>query len=171
MHTLVSKTWNRDYRTDKIMSILCALNRSGKVEITYFKEKLNMVSYYLRKGKPQPVNEDDEWDKIEITYNGIVAIRIIEVRVPFFSSKLIFDGRFFDEDFTESEIQQILDALKDVDILIYREYLSKKMKVYLSFLILLYAFFALHVIIIGSYLISILPFGCILILLWFLLHK
>jgi hypothetical protein len=108
---------------------------------------------------------------IEITYNGIVAIRIIEVRVPFFSSKLLFDGHFFDEDFTESETQQILDALRSVGILIYREYLSKKMKVYLSFLILLYASFSLHVIIMGSYLISILPLGCILILLWFLLHK
>jgi hypothetical protein len=130
-----------------------------------------MVSYYVRKGRPQPVNEDDEWDMIEITYNGIVAIRIIEVRVPFFSSKLLFDGHFFDEDFTESETQQILDALRSVGILIYREYLSKKMKVYLSFLILLYASFSLHVIIMGSYLISILPFSCILILLWFLLHK
>lgn len=171
MTTLISNAWNRDNRTEKIREILPVFNLFGKVELVYFKEKSTILSYYLWKGNPQPVNEDDDWNHVKITLNGKLIIEFIELLPHFFSSKPVFEGHFFDEHFTESEIQQILDAFKNIEIITYKEYLSRKRKFILYFSIVIYALFAFHVLILGNYGLSILLLCCILILLWFLFRR
>jgi hypothetical protein len=171
MNTMVSKTWNRDTRAGKIESILLMLNRSGKAEITYFKEKSNIVSYYLWRGNPQPVKKDDDWNVAKITYDGKLALEFIELWVPPFAATPEFEGHFFDEHFSESETHYILDALKSVELITYREFLSRKKKVFLSFVIVFYVLFTLHVLRLGSYFFSIVLLSCVFLAACLLFHK
>ena len=78
---LISRTWKRSNRSEKIEGILKVLNRSGTAEAKYFKGRSNVISYYLWKEKPQPVNEDDEWNYVRITYQEKVALELLELRV------------------------------------------------------------------------------------------
>ena len=148
---LISRTWKRSNRSEKIEGILKVLNRSGTAEAKYFKGRSNVISYYLWKGKPQPVNEDDEWNYVRITYQEKVALELLELRVHLINSTPEFGGHFFDEHFTEQENQHIIDALNGAGIITLRASLTKGRKLLLSFTIVFLLFAALVFLIGGHY--------------------
>ena len=166
MNSLVCETWNRNTRADIMESILSALNHSGTTEIAYFKEKSNILSYYLWRGHPQPVGKDDEWNLARITYNGVLAVEFIELRVHLLKATPVFGGRVFHEQFSESEIQQIQNALENAHIFTYQEHLSGKKKLFLSCVMVFYTLFALHTILMGNYGLSIIHFCCVFLAAW-----
>ncbi|MGD2250003.1 MAG: hypothetical protein PVF58_16480 [Candidatus Methanofastidiosia archaeon] len=168
---LASSTWNKSNRSEKIESILTALNSTGTAEVEYFKCKTDIISYYLWKKDPQPISEDDEWNYAKITYQGKVALDFLELRVYLFKSTPEFGGHFFDEHFTESENQCIINALNDAEIITYRASLTKGKKLFLLFGIMLGLFGTLYWLIDGNYLISVLLLCGTLCLIWLLLLK
>ncbi|KYK37456.1 MAG: hypothetical protein AYK19_21480 [Theionarchaea archaeon DG-70-1] len=115
MKHIVVQDWNKYNRSDRIKSIVAALKRSGKTEVEYFKGRLYLARLLLGKGHPKHVNKDDNWNQVRITYEGKIAINI-------FDSDFGPDGYFFDENFSEDEIQQINNAFADADVSIQKGY-------------------------------------------------
>ncbi len=118
MKHIVTRTWDKYNRTDRIRSILEILNRSGKTEAKYFKGRAYLATLFLGRGHPTPVHEDDNWNYVRIAYQGKAAIEI-------FDSKLGPEGYFFDESFTEAENQQIKNAFSEAEFFTWQDYISK----------------------------------------------
>lgn len=112
------QNWNRNNRSERVDSIVKALNRSGKAEATYLKGRLFLARFFLGKGHPIPVHEDDNWNHVNITYQGKNALEISD-------SDYGPEGQFFDENFTEGETQQIENAFADAEVVIQKIYLSR----------------------------------------------
>lgn len=118
MKHIVVQDWNKYNRSDRIRSIVAALERSGKTGVEYFKGRLYLARFLLGKGHPKHVNKDDNWNQVKVTYEGRVAINI-------FDSDFGPDGCFFDEDFSEDEIQQIKNATADAKVSIQKVYMLR----------------------------------------------
>lgn len=119
MEHIVSRNWNRPNRSERIKSIVAALNRPGAAEAEYFRGRSYLTWLLLGKGHPTPVNEDNEWNQVTISCQGKDAIEI-------FDQKGGPDGRFFDENFTEDEKRRIINALAEIDIFTWQDYISRR---------------------------------------------
>ena len=118
MEHIVARTWNRYNRSSRIESILTTLNRTGKAEVKYFKGRSYLAQSFLGRGNQEQVNENNTWNQVRITYQGKDAVEI-------FDSRLGPDGRIFTEHFTEDENKHIRNALGDVQIFTWQDYLSQ----------------------------------------------
>ncbi|MBU7019217.1 MAG: hypothetical protein HXS44_17035 [Theionarchaea archaeon] len=115
MRHIVVKDWNRENRLRRVKKIIQALNISGRAEAEYFKGRRLLARLLLGKGHSPHLNEEDNWNCVKITYEGKEAIEI-------FDSDYGTDGRFYDENFTEPEVQQIENAFSDSEVFIRKMY-------------------------------------------------
>ena len=166
MDHIVARNWNRHNRSSRIESILTALNLTGQSEAKYFKGRSYIAALLLGKGHPEEVNESETWNQVRITYQGKDAVEI-------FDSKLGPEGRIFTEEFTEDENNQIKNALNDVEICTWQDYLSKNRmtKPLYVCLVLLGVLLALDNIISGDFIGLFLGLGIALTSLYPLLRK
>ena len=165
MH-IVTRTWNKTNRSDRIRKILEVLNRSGKTEGEYFKQRAYLATLFLGRGHPIPVDEDDNWNCVRISYQEKVAIEI-------FDSKLGPEGYFFNERFTESENQQIKAAFSEAAFFTWQDYISKNKytRPLLVLLILVAALGAVRGCTSGN-LVNVIAFsGLAVFFLWYLLRR
>lgn len=172
MKHIVSPRWNRSNRSERIRSIVAALNQFGRAEVGYAKGRSYIAKLFLGKGHPQPVDEDDEWNHMRITYQGKDALKIFDSRLGPFRSKCLFDGYFFDEHFTEGETQKIEDVLADAEIFTWQAYASKEGFRLVWLIVVVWGLFSIfYGCIRGDFVFSILSLGYTLICLWLLLRK
>jgi hypothetical protein len=118
MDHIAARNWKRYNRSLRIESILTALNRSGQAEAKYFRGRSYLATLLLGRGDLEEMNESSKWNHVRITYQGKDAVEI-------FDSRLGPDGCIFTEDFTEDENTQIRNALGDVQIYSWQDYLSQ----------------------------------------------
>lgn len=116
MKLIGTRKWNRHNRSERINSILAALNCSGQARAEYFKGRSYLAMLFFGRGHPKSVNKD-EWNQVKVTYEGKDAFEI-------FFSRLGSDGRFFDEHFTEAENQHIRNAFTSAEISIQETYMQ-----------------------------------------------
>ncbi|MGD2250452.1 MAG: hypothetical protein PVF58_18810 [Candidatus Methanofastidiosia archaeon] len=109
--------WYRDNRSQRLENILDALSQLGEVKVEHFKGRL-FVFRHLFGRKRTPSNKNENWNLVRIIYEGKHAIEILD-------SDFGCDGRFFDENFTESEIQEIKNTLKDAKVFFQKRYFLK----------------------------------------------
>lgn len=142
------------------------LNRYGKPEVQYFKQRAYLAALFLGRGHPIPVNENDNWNSVRITYKGKVAIEI-------FDSILGPEGYFFNERFTESENQQIKTAFSETGFFTRQDYISKNKytRPLLVLLVLVATLGAARGFIFGNLLNVITFSGLTVFFLWYLLRK
>lgn len=119
MKHIVMWDWDRHNLPEKIKSILWILNCSGQTKVEYFKGRPYFAARVLGRGHPTPVHEDDEWNHVRVTYQGKDALEI-------FNSRFGASVRFFGENFTEAETQQIIKAFAIVEGAAWEPYLSKR---------------------------------------------
>jgi hypothetical protein len=118
MKHVVSRTWNKNTRSEKIKYVVRALSSSGHTEAEYFKGRSYLTTIFLGKGQPTSVEESDNWNQVKISYRGKDAVEV-------FDSPLGPDGLFFDENFTESEVNKIESILLDNEIVPWQGYISR----------------------------------------------
>lgn len=117
---IVASRWNKYNLPNKISSITEVLDQSGEVKVRYFRGRPYLITLLLGEGGPTLVSRDDNWNKVKITYNKKHAIEI-------FLSIFGPDGHFFDQNFTEKEIQTIKEAFSEGGMCTWDCYiLSKK---------------------------------------------
>lgn len=76
MKLIGTRKWNRDNRSERIDSILAALNCSGQAKAEYFRGRSYPAMLFFGRGHPQSVDKDDEWNQIKVTYGGKDAFEI-----------------------------------------------------------------------------------------------
>jgi len=118
MRHIAVRNWDRQNRSERIESIVAALGSSGQVEAKYSRGRLYLARLLLGKGHPKPVNKENNWNQVKISYCGKDAIEILD-------SDFGPEGRFFDENFTKSETRQMKDALADAEVFFQKAYLSR----------------------------------------------
>jgi hypothetical protein len=118
MKHLGIRNWNKDNRSERLKSILEALNRFGTAEAEYFKGRFYLSRLLLGRGHPISVHEDDNWNYVKIAYQSKNTVEI-------FDSYYGPNGHFFDENFTEHEVREIEDAFADAEVAIQKVYLSR----------------------------------------------
>ncbi|MBU6997829.1 MAG: hypothetical protein HXS41_06970 [Theionarchaea archaeon] len=121
MKHLVMTSWNKENRSEMIKRILESLSQSGQAGTEYSTHSrgvsyLSYISWLLSAGKVIPVDKDDDWIQVEVSYNGKCALDIFDPAR---------DGRYFNSRFTEVENQDIRNALKKAEILTWRDYYSR----------------------------------------------
>jgi hypothetical protein len=116
MKLIGSRKCNKRNRSEKIKSIVEALNCSGQTRVEYFRERLWGMKLPLGSVHPTPVGKHDEWNLVKVTYQEKDALEI-------FYSSLGCSGRFYYENFTEAENQKIVDALASAEILVLEGYI------------------------------------------------
>lgn len=92
MKYMVSRTWNKHSRVEKVERITEALNLYGVTEAKYFKGRSYLTSKLLGKGTVHPVPKEDQWNQAEISFQGKPALHIFDSR--FGSDIEVFDERF-----------------------------------------------------------------------------
>lgn len=112
------KYWSKQNRIERIKGIVESLGRSGHAEAEYFKGRSYLPRIFLGIGKPKSMTEDEKWNHVIIKYNEKTALEILD-------SDFGIDGRYFDEDFRESENQQIMNCLSVSGASIQRAYASR----------------------------------------------
>ncbi|MBU7019176.1 MAG: hypothetical protein HXS44_16820 [Theionarchaea archaeon] len=130
MMRMVIRTWNRNNRAEKIEEILRTLNQTGLARVEYFKEGSSLKALVLPGRTLQEVTSN-EWSHVRGSYQGENAFEIFDsVFGPY--------GYFFDENFDQGEIQEILNAFCSAGISVFDS--SPKGK---KVLILVHSFVAL----------------------------
>ncbi len=111
MKRMVITTWKKTNRTEKIEKILRTLNEAGLARVEYFMEGSSLKALVLPERTLQEVTSH-EWSHVRGSYQGKNAFEIFDsVFGPY--------GHFFDENFNESEIQEILNAFHSAGISIF----------------------------------------------------
>ncbi|MBU7031861.1 MAG: hypothetical protein HXS53_04980 [Theionarchaea archaeon] len=104
-----TRGWNRENRTQMMDIIVRELSQSGRTHASYFKGRSFVLSLLLGRGYPRPVENLEEWNYARITYRERIAFEI-------YYSRWGCDGRIFDEEYDESELRHILDAISEAGI-------------------------------------------------------
>ncbi|MGD2250941.1 MAG: hypothetical protein PVF58_21285 [Candidatus Methanofastidiosia archaeon] len=110
--------WYGDEKSQRLESILDALGQLGEVKVEYFKGR-HFVFRHLFGRKRTPSNKNENWNLVRIFYEGKHAIEIFD------SDFGGYKGRFFDENFTESEIKEMEDVLKDAKTFFQKKYFAR----------------------------------------------
>jgi hypothetical protein len=117
MKFMVSRTWDRYSRVEKIERITKALNLYGATDARYFKGRSYLASKLLGKGTLHPVPKEDQWNRAEISFQGNPALHI-------FDSRFGPDIEVFDEPFAEFH-DRFIDILSENGIITWDALLSK----------------------------------------------
>jgi hypothetical protein len=118
MKQMAMRTWNRTNRTEKIEKILRTLNEAGLARVEYFMERSSLKALVLPGRTLQEVTSH-EWSHVRGSYQGENAFEI-------FDSAFGPYGYFFDENFNEGEIQEILNAFYSAGISVCDPFLRGK---------------------------------------------
>ena len=111
MKQMVMQTWNKTNRAEKIEKILRTLNEAGHARAEYFVERSSMKALVLPERTLQEVTSH-EWSHVRVSYQGKNALEIFDsVFGPY--------GYFFDENFDQGEIQEILNAFQSAGISVF----------------------------------------------------
>lgn len=119
MNHLLLQHWNRSNRSSRMKGFLDVLSQTGQVEVEYFVGRSFIATVIRGRGQPRLVRENDEWNQVRIRYQGKDALEI-------FDSNRGPDGRFFNENFGEIEIQQIKNALAQAEICTAQDYWARR---------------------------------------------
>jgi hypothetical protein len=125
MKLLGTRKWKKSNRTEKINKIIVDLNKSDIANVTYYKGRSYLLSLLLGRGHLKSVNEENEWNYVRVEYQGKIAFEL-------FFSFLGCDGRFFNENYTNDEINNIKKTLDNAEI--YIQYNLMKLYEYTRFL-------------------------------------
>ena len=166
MKHVVSRTWNKNTRSEKIKCVVRALSSSGHTEAEYFKGRSYLTTFFLGKGKPTSVKESDNWNQVKISCQKKDAVKI-------FDSPLGPDGLFFNEHFTESEANKIESILRDNEIVTWQGYISqnKLVKPILVSLVIIGLFFTVFSFISADFIGFLLSLGMSLCFVLYLLRR
>lgn len=117
MKYMVSRTWDKHSRVEKVERITEALNLYGATETRYLKGRSYLTSKLLGKGTLHPVPKEDQWNQAEISFQGKPALHI-------FDSRSEPDIEVFDEPFAEFH-NKFIDILSENGIITRDAYLSR----------------------------------------------
>ena len=116
MKQMVMRTWNKTNRAEKIDKIVRTLNETGLARAEYFVERSSLKALVLPGRTLQPATSP-EWSHVRGSYQGENAFEIFDsVFGPY--------GYFFDENFNEGEIQEILNAFSRAGITVCDPFLA-----------------------------------------------
>ncbi|MBU7046321.1 MAG: hypothetical protein HXS54_07760 [Theionarchaea archaeon] len=111
MKQMVMRTWNKTSRAEIIEKILRTLDEAGLARAEYSVERSSMKALVLPERTLQEVTSH-EWSHVRVSYQGKNAFEIFDsVFGPY--------GYFFDENFNQSEIQEILNAFHSAGISVF----------------------------------------------------
>jgi hypothetical protein len=80
MKYMVSRTWDKYSRVEKVERIAEALSLHGTTEARYLKGRSYLTSKLLGKGILHPVPKEDRWNQAEILFQGNPALHIFDSR-------------------------------------------------------------------------------------------
>jgi hypothetical protein len=117
MKHMVSRTWDKHSRVEKVERITEALNPYGATEAGCFKGRSYLASKLLGKGTLHPVPKEDQWNQAEISFQGKPALHI-------FDSRFGSDIEVFDEPLAEFH-DRFIEILSENGIITWDAYLSR----------------------------------------------
>ncbi|MBU6997831.1 MAG: hypothetical protein HXS41_06960 [Theionarchaea archaeon] len=139
---MVAPTWDNNSRAENVERITRAFSLYGTTQLEYSKERSSVMSKLLGKGESRPVTRQDQWNRVDIVFQGKVAVRIL-------TSRLGTDIEVFDETFAEFH-DRMIEILSENGVITWDAYLSKH-KVVKPLLFLL---IALGLVLAASYLVD-----------------
>jgi hypothetical protein len=121
MNHIVGENWKSGNKSRRIDIIVEALNREGKADVEYFKGRSYLTKVLFGKGNPQPIRDRYQMNQVKIRYQQKDAVLL-------YYTKISIEGQFFNENFSENEIQNIKNALAEAGIFTWRDYNLKRNK-------------------------------------------